>query len=120
MYHFDGAVLPDLPDLVNQIDGAEVWATSAGYALHEIAVDVSDRGSFEASEIFSGRRHRSSLATQRRCASRPVYGVPGQSWKGGDDSFLTSVSGRVKRQCKNERSHFSITLATVRCVFATT
>ena len=30
LYHFDGAVLPDFANLVNQIDGAEVWATDAG------------------------------------------------------------------------------------------
>jgi hypothetical protein len=54
------------PNLLNQIDGAEVWATDAGCARYEIAVDVSGRGSFDASLIFSGGRHVGVTEARKR------------------------------------------------------
>jgi hypothetical protein len=35
LYHFDGAVLPDFANLLNQIDGAYLWATDAGFVYHQ-------------------------------------------------------------------------------------
>ena len=51
LYHFDGAVLPDFANLLNQIDGAQVWATDAGYALYEIAVDVGPKCLSRTAEV---------------------------------------------------------------------
>ena len=51
LYHCDCAVWPDFANLLNQIDGAEVWATDAGYARLETAVDVGPKCLSRTAEV---------------------------------------------------------------------
>ena len=112
LHHFDGAVLPDFANLLNQIDGAEVWATWCSCARYETAVDVGPKCPSRTAEVtpvcHRGSYVRQSLADLKNRPARSQNDLR-RVWRSeGTLCHLNQVgNSAVRCSTKWSRSHAS-------------